>query len=340
MRCGIRTVGGNTRNAAAFVWAVLLSSGGLAQDGGWEESIQAAREALATERFDAAARILRRAQSLASGFATDDPRRVVPLMELAKLHLRRGDYAVPEQLYRQADPIARQAWGADSTEYASLLNQIGRYYHLRVKYTEAERFYRLAFSIRTRHLGRSHPDVAAVVNNLAVLYENQVQYAKAETYYRTALDIRERALGPDDLSTVETLEHLARLLHKLSRPGDAAPLETRAREYRRTAASDPEAVDAAPPAAGSDAQSAVLMERSEPDYTNEARIANHEGSVLLQADVDADGRPSNLLVVRPLGLGLDEEAVKAVRQWKFRPARRGGQRVASRVRLEISFRLM
>ena len=261
-------------------------------------------------------------------------------MELAQLHLRRGDYALPEQLYREADPIARQAWGAESAEYAGLLNEIGRYYHLRVKHTEAERFYRLAFSIRTRLLGREHPDVAAVVNNLAVLYENQVLYAKAESYYRTALEIRERALGPSALNTVETLEHLSRLLHKLSRPGDAAPLEERAREFRRESASDSETVDLGPLASGGDTQPALLIERSEPDYTEEARIAGHEGSVLLQADIDEDGRATNLVVVRPLGLGLDEQAVKAVREWKFRPARKGGRRISSRVRLEIAFRFM
>ncbi len=319
---------------------MLLGAGSQAQDGGWEDSIRAAREAVAGEQYDAAARILRRAQNLSRSFATDDPRRVLPLMELAKLHLRQGDYALPERLYREADPLAREAWGTESLEYASLLNEIGRYYHLRVKYPEAERFYKLGFAIRTRLLGREHPDVATVVTNLAVLYENQVLFAKAESYYRTALDIRERSLGADHADTVVTLEHLARLLHKLSRPGDAGPLEARAREFRREAASDPGTSDPEPLAAGVGSQPAALIERSEPDYTDEARIANHEGSVLLQVDVDADGKPTGVLVVRPLGLGLDEQAVRAVRTWRFRAARRSGRRVPSRVRLEIAFRVM
>ena len=84
----------------------------------------------------------------------------------------------------------------------------------------------------------------------------------------------------------------------------------------------------------------MLLERTEPEYTDEARIANHEGSVLLQVDVDTDGYARNIAVLRPLGLGLDEQAVAAVAQWRFRPARRNGQKVASRVRLEIAFRLM
>ena len=87
-------------------------------------------------------------------------------------------------------------------------------------------------------------------------------------------------------------------------------------------------------------QPPLLVERTEPDYTDEARIASHEGSVLLQADVDSEGSARNIVVIRNLGLGLDEQAIQAVRQWRFRPARHNGQRVACRVRLEIAFGLL
>ncbi len=330
------------KQLAALLW-ILLALGppvGRSQDPAWDESIASARRAAASKQFDQAERILRQARSLSRTFATDDPRRVVPLMELARLHLGRGDYAQPEQLYREADPIARQAWGAESPEYASLLNDIGRYYHLRVRHADAERFYKLAFGIRTRLLGRQHPDVAASLCNLAVLYENQVLYPKAETYYRTALDIRERSVGPNHPDTVVTLEHYARLLHKLSRSDEAAPLDQRARTFRRARSEQAETSDIGPVNAGGSVRSAVLLERTEPEYTGEARIANHEGSVLLQADVNAEGRAANILVLRHLGLGLDEKAIEAVGQWRFRPARSHGRSVASRVRLEIEFRLM
>lgn len=262
-------------------------------------------------------------------------------MELAKLHLHQGDYTLPEQLYREADPIARQAWGAESAEYASLLNDIGRYYHMRVRLSDAERFYSLAFGIRTRLLGREHPDVAASLTNLAVLYEIQVLYSKAESYYRTALAIREKTLGPEHADTIITMEHFARLLHKLSRPNDAAALEERTRAFRRrqgTAAG--EATDLGALASGDSVQPAALIERSEPEYTDEARIAEHEGSVLLRVDIDTDGYARNITVLRHLGLGLDEKAIEAVRQWRFRPARLRGEKVPTRVRLEIAFRLM
>lgn len=334
---------GRTR-LKVLVAALLVFSpaSGQAQDAAWDETIDSARRAVASMEFDQAERILRRARARSQGFATDDPRRIVPLMELARLHLGRGDYALPEGLYREADPIARQAWGAESAEYAALLNDIGRYYHLRVKYAQAERFYKLAFGIRTRLLGREHPDVAASVNNLAVLYENLVLYAKAESYYRTALAIRQDRVGADHPDTIVTLEHFARLLHKMSRPDEAAPLEERALAYRRARSSAAEPMDLGPLASGDVIQPAILLERTEPRYTDEARIANHEGSVLLQVDIDTEGRARNAVVLRHLGLGLDEKAIEAVREWRFRAARRrnGGAKVPSRVRLEIAFRLM
>lgn len=331
------------RTPLTVLVAALLAFFGVtarAQDRAWDESIDSARQALASKEFDQAERLLRQARTRSRSFAADDPRRVVPLMELAKLYLGRGDYTLPEQLYQEADPLAREAWGPESPEYASLLNDIGRYYHLRVKYPLAERFYRVSFATRTRLLGRAHPDVAASVNNLAVLYENQVQYAKAESYYRTALEIREEGLGPDHPETILSLEHFARFLHKLSRSDEAGPLEQRARTYRIAQSEADPAVDVGPLASGEGVRPPLLLERTEPEYTDEARIANHEGGVLLRADIDADGRAQNVQIVRPLGLGLDEKAAEAVRQWRFRPARQGGRAVPYRVRLEIAFRLM
>ncbi len=332
---------GRTRcNALVAALLLVLVPSGRAQDREWDGFINSARQALELNEFEQAERLLLRARNRSREFSTDDPRRVVALMELAKLHLGRGDYARPEQLYREADPIARVAWGAESQEYAALLNDIGRYYHLRIKFDEAERFYRQAFATRVSLLGQEHADVAGSINNLAVLYENQVLYTRAETYYRTALEIREKALTDQHEDTVETLEHFARLLHKLSRPDEAAPLEERARTFRIDQLGVAAAADLGPLAVGDEVQPPLLLERGEPTYTDEARIAGHEGSVLLQVDIDTDGRARNITLLRPLGLGLDARAFESVSQWLFRPARAGGRAVAARIRLEISFRLM
>ena len=57
----------------------------------------------------------------------------------------------------------------------------------------------------------------------------------------------------------------------------------------------------------------------EPEYSEEARKAKYQGTVLLYIEVDTDGRATNIRVVRSLGLGLDEKAIEAVKKWKFKP---------------------
>jgi TonB family protein len=84
----------------------------------------------------------------------------------------------------------------------------------------------------------------------------------------------------------------------------------------------------------------VVVYRVEPEYSEEARKARHQGTVLLAADIDAAGRLSNLRVVRGLGLGLDEKALEAVAKWRFRPARKDGRAVPFPATIEVNFRLL
>jgi periplasmic protein TonB len=77
----------------------------------------------------------------------------------------------------------------------------------------------------------------------------------------------------------------------------------------------------------------------EPDYSEEARKAKYQGTVVLWVIVGADGRPHDIRVQRSLGMGLDQNAIEAVRQWRFEPARKNGQPVAVQVNIEVDFRL-
>jgi TonB family protein len=61
------------------------------------------------------------------------------------------------------------------------------------------------------------------------------------------------------------------------------------------------------------------IQRTEPEYTEEARLAELEGTVLITASIGGDGFAHDLNVLQPLGLGLDEKAVEAVQQWHFAP---------------------
>jgi periplasmic protein TonB len=83
-----------------------------------------------------------------------------------------------------------------------------------------------------------------------------------------------------------------------------------------------------------------LIYKIEPEYSEDARKAKIQGAVMLSAVVDVNGRPRDIRVLTPLGLGLDEKAVEAVRLWKFQPALSDGKAVPYTVHIEVNFRLL
>jgi TonB family protein len=83
-----------------------------------------------------------------------------------------------------------------------------------------------------------------------------------------------------------------------------------------------------------------LVHRVEPEYSEAARKAKLQGTVVVLIEVWPDGRPHNIRVQSGLGLGLDEAAVKAVEQWRFRPAAKDGVPVRVGARVEVYFRLL
>ena len=90
---------------------------------------------------------------------------------------------------------------------------------------------------------------------------------------------------------------------------------------------------------GGNVSAPIPIYKPEPPYSEEARKAKYQGTVVLWIVVDAQGGVTDARVVKPLGLGLDEKATETVRTWKFKPALRGGTPVPVRVMVEVSFRL-
>ncbi len=81
--------------------------------------------------------------------------------------------------------------------------------------------------------------------------------------------------------------------------------------------------------------------QARPQYTQAAMAAQIEGSVLLETMVLADGSVGDVKVVRSLDseLGLDQEAVKALKLWTWKPGTRDGQPVRVAVQIEMTFTL-
>jgi protein TonB len=78
----------------------------------------------------------------------------------------------------------------------------------------------------------------------------------------------------------------------------------------------------------------------EPQYSEEARKAKVSGIVILDLVVDREGRPQAIHVISGAGLGLDEKAIEAVQQWRFKPGSKSGKPVPVHARVEVNFRLL
>lgn len=92
---------------------------------------------------------------------------------------------------------------------------------------------------------------------------------------------------------------------------------------------------------GNGVTSPQLLREIKPAYTSDAMRAKVQGTVLLQCIVQVDGSVTNLEVLRSLDpiFGLDQEAIKAARQWRFRPGLHLGQPVPVEITIELTFTL-
>jgi TonB family protein len=77
----------------------------------------------------------------------------------------------------------------------------------------------------------------------------------------------------------------------------------------------------------------------EPEFSEDARIAKYQGTMVISLVIDPSGTATDLAIVTPLGLGLDEKAVEAVRAWKFEPGIKDGHPVAVKTMVEVDFHL-
>jgi TonB family protein len=91
---------------------------------------------------------------------------------------------------------------------------------------------------------------------------------------------------------------------------------------------------------GGDVSAPSVLTKIEPEYSEEARRAGWQGTVVLSLVVDDQGRPQNLKIVRALGFDLDQKAIEAVEKWKFKPGMKDGKPVSVMATIEVSFRLL
>lgn len=181
------------------------------------------------------------------------------------------------------------------------------------------------------------------------LEELRMEPALAATGGRLSLRIR-RLLGGPESSRIAVAPALAFLLvfgvsvALLAQKAPPAPPQPPA---------PPSAVEpAAPPAppagpvesqtvyrAGDDISMPRPVYKVEPEYTDAAHAAHVEGTVLLSTVISAEGRATEIKVVKSLDKGLDANTIVAVRAWKFEPGLKNGKPVPVIAHIETNFRL-
>jgi len=83
----------------------------------------------------------------------------------------------------------------------------------------------------------------------------------------------------------------------------------------------------------------LLIDKVEPEFSEEARAAKAQGAVTLYVHVNPSGKAVNIRVLHGLGFGLDEKAIEAVKKWKFRPGMKKDEPVSVEATIEVNFRL-
>ena len=174
----------------------------------------------------------------------------------------------------------------------------------------------------------------------AIAQQRQNNLQAADGLYQSALS----AEDPNSAAAATIMELYAALLQQQGQSDEANAMQKEAAVIRTAQASQARTVSHSASSdgykIGGDVSAPVLVSKVEPEYTPEARIAKYQGTALLSVEIGPSGAAHNIQVVRALGFGLDEKAIAAISQWKFRPSIKDGQPVTVQAQIEVNFRLL
>jgi TonB family protein len=287
----------------------------------------AAKAAEALRKYDIAEKLLEASLTIRAGVSGDQSAEYgAGLLKLGQFQSRRGNMAGAEALYTKAATVL-----GDRPQALPALVGLGTLALGKKNDVQAVEYFEKARSINPSSAG-------SAMMWMAVARERQNRLEDAEAMYKGALALADPQ--SDDAAII--LELYARFLGRQGRGDEAKPLSDRAAILRKAPQNS-----AAPPAPnpsvyriGAGVMPPVLLSKVEPEYTEEARIAKYEGRVAIYVEIRTDGIPQNMRVLRGLGLGLNEKAIEAIRQWRFKPGVKDGQPVTVAATVEVNYRLM
>jgi TonB family protein len=303
--------------------------------------------------------------AIRAALASKDPH---ALEQAALVYERSQQWDAAQKLLDTALAIREQAAGQHSVEYGEGLVKLGVLASKRGQMDRAAALYAKAASAMS-----GSPAVSKPLTSLGVILYTQKKYdqaredflqaqtadpahkvtplvwlglteakqeghaAAAESYFHQAMALA----VPDSVDAGVAADLYANFLRDEGRQAEADAMRQQADSARRAARSlRPQPAGAGVYRVGNGVTAPLLLSKPEPEYSEEARAAKYQGTVILSMEVAPDGLAHNIQVVQGLGMGLDEEAVAAVRQWKFQPGTKDQVPVTVRALIEVNFRLL
>ena len=289
----------------------------------------------------------------------------------ARAAMNRGDLANAEQILSAAIDEATSKFGRTSYKIDQPLELLVQVYQRQKRDADVAIVHQRRLDIWTKVAGENSVVVARVLQQLSYAERAAGNLPDAESHSRRALAIMTAAYTDKppsaqaavDLADIlmaqkknDEAEHLLALAEKgFETSVNPASFLVTGIASRRAAllrqlgrADDPGRIAKSPTFTvynvGGTGQNQVaaprILSKIEPQYSEAARKHKLQGTILLGLVVDATGTPTQITVLRPLGMGLDEKAVEAISQWKFSPAQKNGEPVPVFSQIEVTFNLL
>jgi TonB family protein len=279
-------------------------------------------------------------------------------------------YDVAQKLLESSLAIRAEVSGEQSTAYGVGLLKLGDLERSRRNFTDAEAFYTKAVSV----LG-SRPEAGPALIDLgtaamrkketqqaidyfqkaqiadpqhagpaltwlAVVQDRQANSQEADSLFKQSLSLED----PNSAEAATTMELYGFFLQRQGRAEEAGAIRDQAAAIRKEQGAKAVTIRQASGSnvfrVGNGVTAPAVISKAEPEYTEEARLAKYQGTVVVSTEIGPDGVAQSMKVIRGLGLGLDEQAVKAISQWKFKPGTKDGQPVPVTATIEVNFRLI
>ncbi len=184
-------------------------------------------------------------------------------------------------------------------------------------------------------------DLLAMALNPALAKDKAALEAQVEPLARKALELRQQNANTRNSDLALALEIEALVLEELGRVEESREPKSKARALR-----DQIIIAMQPPAEetmtnsthmGAGVNPPQLMARDEPHMTFAASVLKLQPEVLTEVIIGTDGVIHQIEIFRPAGFGLDENAVAALMQWRFKPAEKNGKPVPVEGNLKLRF---